>query len=107
MTVSEIDSLITDYSVAGDVRDPYPEFVTLRRDNPVVRHEPYVPGGSPMVVVYRHADVTKVLRDNVTFSSAIMRDVMGEVMGQKIILAMDEPEHYRHADQQQLSASRQ
>ena len=81
MTVSEIDSLIADYSVAGDVRDPYPEFVSLRQENPVVRHEPYVPGGSPMVVVYRHADVTKVLRDNVTFSSAIMRDVMGEVMG--------------------------
>ncbi len=96
MTVSEIDSLITDYSVAGDVRDPYPEFVSLRQESPVVRHEPYVPGGPPFVVVYRHADVTKVLRDNVTFSSAIMRDVMGEVMGQKIILAMDEPEHYRH-----------
>jgi cytochrome P450 len=96
VTASEIDSLVADYSVAGDVRDPYPEFVSLREETPVVRHEPFVADGFPMFVVYRHADVTKVLRDNATFSSSILRDVMGEVMGQKIILAMDEPEHYRH-----------
>jgi cytochrome P450 len=96
MTTSDIDSFVADYSVAGDIRDPYPEFVSLRRDNPVVRHEPLVAGAPPVFVAYRHADVTKMLRDNATFSSAVLRQVMGEVMGQKIILAMDEPEHYRH-----------
>jgi cytochrome P450 len=96
MTTSEIDSLAADYSVAGDVRDPYPDFVSLRLENPVVRYEPFIDGGRASFLVYRHADVTKLLRDNATFSSAILREAMGEVMGQQIILAMDEPEHYRH-----------
>ncbi len=85
-----------DYSVAGDVRDPYPEFATRREQTPVFKEEAYFEGAPPSFLVYRHADVTKVLRDNETFSSSVMRDVMGEVMGQKIILAMDEPEHHRH-----------
>jgi cytochrome P450 len=96
MTTSEIESFAADYSVAGDVRDPYPGFVPLRAATPVVRHEPFIPGGPPSFLVYRHTDVTRLLRDNETFSSAILREAMGEVMGQKIILAMDEPEHYRH-----------
>jgi cytochrome P450 len=96
MTASEIDSLAADYSVAGDVRDPYPEFVSLRVENPVVRYEPFIDGGPASFLVYRHADVTRLLRDNATFSSANLREAMGEVMGPKIILAMDEPEHYRH-----------
>jgi cytochrome P450 len=85
-----------DYSVAGDIRDPYPDYVTIRVETPVKYQEPLFEGGKPSYLVYRHADVTRMLRDNDTFSSANLRDAMGEVMGQKIILAMDEPEHHRH-----------
>jgi cytochrome P450 len=85
-----------DYSVAGDVRDPYPEFVMARDATPVQRQDPFAEGAPPSFLVYRHADVTRVLRDGETFSSSIMAQVMGPVMGYKIILAMDEPEHRRH-----------
>jgi cytochrome P450 len=85
-----------DYSVAGDVRDPYPDYVSIRVETPVKYQKPLFEGGKPSYLVYRHADVNRLLRDNETFSSTILGDAMGEVMGHKIILAMDEPEHHRH-----------
>jgi cytochrome P450 len=85
-----------DYSVAGDVRDPYPDYIDLRAETPVVFQQPLFEGGKPSYIVYRHADITRVLRDNVTFSSSVLGEAMGEVMGRKIILGMDEPEHHRH-----------
>lgn len=87
-----------DYRLAGDVRDPYPELAEARRTTPVLAAPDMAPtpGGPGAYTVFRYEDVTRVLRDNETFSSAILRDVMGEVMGHKIILAMDEPEHRRH-----------
>src|SRR5712692_2091502 len=87
-----------DYRVAGDVRDPYPELAQARRETPVLAAPDMSPtdGGPGAFTVFRYADVTRVLRDNETFSSAILGEVMGEVMGHRIILAMDEPEHRRH-----------
>jgi cytochrome P450 len=85
-----------DYSVAGDVRDPYPDYVSIRTETPVKFQEPLFEGGKPSYLVYRHADVNRMLRDNDAFSSTILGEAMGEVMGRKIILAMDEPEHHRH-----------
>lgn len=85
-----------DDMLAGDVRDPYPEFVRLRRESPVLRQEPSYEGAQPSYVVYRHADVTQVLRDGETFSSGVIADGMRDVWGRKIIVGMDAPEHHRH-----------
>jgi len=87
-----------DYRVAGDVRDPYPELAEARINTPVLAADQMaVDQNAPgSFVVFRHEDVARVLRDSEVFSSTILGDVMGEVMGHKIILAMDEPEHRRH-----------
>ena len=45
--------------------------------------------------MYRFDDVVAVLRDNVTFSSASIREGMGVVMGPYVLVGMDEPEHKR------------
>jgi cytochrome P450 len=80
----------------GDVRDPYPEFARLREQSPVFRQEAVFEGSSPSYLLYRHADVTRTLRDGETFSSAVIADGMRDVWGRKIIVGMDAPEHHRH-----------
>lgn len=80
----------------SEVRDPYPEFAQLRVASPVVRQEAVFEGAAPSYVVYRHADVTRVLRDGETFSSTVIAEGMAEVWGRKIIVGMDAPEHQRH-----------
>jgi cytochrome P450 len=84
-----------DNSIAGDVRDPYPELADLRDTTPVLKvgGEAEAP---PMFVVSRHDDVARVLLDGETFSSSMLAEVMGPAMGEHIILGMDEPEHRRH-----------
>lgn len=89
-----------DDAIAGDVRDPYPEMARTRADEPVQRldlsslpHDEAL----PIFFVYRYDDVERVLRDNQTFSSAHIIDlIMGDVMGKHIILGMDDPEHRRY-----------
>ena len=85
--------------VSGDVRDPYTELARLRHEEPVQRidisgmpHEE----SKPVFIVYRHQDVIKMLRDNETFSSSIIIDTFGDVLGQQVMLGMDEPQHGRH-----------
>lgn len=95
-TTNEPGSDDVDARGAGEVRDPYPDFVELRAHRPVLRQESIFEGAQPSYVVYRHADVTRVLRDGETFSSAVIAEGMGEVWGRKIIVGMDEPEHHRH-----------
>ena len=89
-----------DDSVAGDVRDPYPELARVRREQPVQRLEmSNVPHDEqhPVFFVYRHEDVVRVLRDAETFSSAHIIDlIMGPVMGEHIMLGMDDPQHRRY-----------
>ena len=80
----------------GAVRDPYPEFARLRRQSPVLRRDSIYEGAPASYVVYRHDDVTRVLRDGATFSSAVIADGMREVWGRKIIVGMDAPEHQHH-----------
>lgn len=85
-------------TVAGDVRDPYPELARKRREAPV---EVTMQMGFDLeerltATVYRHDDVAAVLRDNVTFSSGAIRDLMGIVMGPYVLDGMDGPEHKRH-----------
>ena len=85
--------------VSGDVRDPYTELARLRREEPVQRidfsgmpHEE----SKPVFIVYRYEEVQQMLRDNATFSSAIIIDAFGDVLGRHVMLGMDEPEHGRH-----------
>jgi cytochrome P450 len=85
--------------VSGDVRDPYTELARLRREEPVQRIDmSAMPGeeGKPVFIVYRHEEVQQMLRDNETFSSAIIIDAFGDVLGRQVMLGMDEPEHGRH-----------
>ncbi|KUH98789.1 cytochrome [Mycolicibacterium acapulense] len=85
--------------VSGDVRDPYTEMARLRREEPVQKIEiPGLPGqeGKPIVMVYRYEEAQRMLRDNETFSSAIIIQAFGDVFGKHVMLGMDEPEHGRH-----------
>jgi cytochrome P450 len=86
-----------DDAVAGDVRDPYTELSRIRKSEPVQRLDSSVmPGeeGKPVFMVYRHEDIQEMLRDNETYSSAIIKDFFG--IGKHVMVGMDEPEHGRH-----------
>src|SRR4051794_17454079 len=91
---------VFDTAVAGDVRDPYPELARARRESPVqeldmsaMPHEE----GQAVFFVYGFDDVAQVLRDSETFSSGqIIKLIMGDVMGEHIMLGMDPPEHPRY-----------
>ncbi|MFC8526028.1 cytochrome P450 [Nocardia sp. NPDC057227] len=88
-----------DDEVSGDVRDPYTELARLRREEPVQRIElSTMPGDDtkPLFIAYRFEDVRQMLRDDRTFSSAIVIQAFGDVLGQHVMLGMDEPEHGRH-----------
>ncbi|MCV7196151.1 cytochrome P450 [Mycobacterium angelicum] len=85
--------------VSGDVRDPYTELARLRREEPVQRIDMSVlphEESKPVFIVYRHEEVQQMLRDNETFSSGIIIDAFGDVLGRHVMLGMDEPEHGRH-----------
>lgn len=85
--------------VSGDIRDPYTEMARLRREEGIQRIDMSVmPGeeGKPLFIVYRHEDIATMLRDNETFSSAIVIQAFGAVLGQRVVLGMDEPDHGRH-----------
>jgi cytochrome P450 len=99
--VTDSDELgLFDDAVAGDVRDPYPELAEARRANPIQKldsslmpHEE----GQDVFFIYRHEDITQVLRDGESFSSAHIIDlIMGPIMGEHIMLGMDDPEHRRY-----------
>jgi cytochrome P450 len=99
--VTDSDELgLFDDAVAGDVRDPYPELADARRANPIQKldsslmpHEE----GQDVFFLYRHEDITQVLRDGETFSSAHIIDlIMGPIMGEHIMLGMDDPDHRRY-----------
>jgi cytochrome P450 len=85
--------------VSGDVRDPYTQLARLRREEPVQRLDlsgmPH-DESKPVFIVYRFEEVQQMLRDNETFSSAIIIDAFGDVLGRHVMLGMDEPEHGRH-----------
>ena len=85
--------------VSGNVRDPYTELARLRREEPIQRIDMSgMPGeeGKPVFIVYRHGEIAQMLRDNETFSSAIVIHAFGDVLGRRVMLGMDEPEHGRH-----------
>lgn len=85
-------------TVAGDLRDPYPGLAEKRRATPIelVMQQDFGGAASPVVNVYTYDLVAQVLRDNVTFSSGAIRELMELVMGPFVLVGMDEPEHKRH-----------
>jgi cytochrome P450 len=83
---------ILDSPILSEVRDPYPMFAEMRRNQPVFAAEVQ---GRPIYLVLRYDDVCSVLRDPETFSSSVMRQVMGPVMG-RTILEMDGGAHTVH-----------
>jgi cytochrome P450 len=53
--------------------------------------------GQEVFFIYRYEDIVQVLRDGETFSSAHIIDlIMGPVMGEHIMLGMDDPQHRRY-----------
>lgn len=84
--------------VSGNVRDPYPELARLRREEPIQRIDvSAMPGeeGKPVFIVYRYEEAQQMLRDNETFSSAAVIAAFGPVLGERVMLGMDEPVHGR------------
>jgi cytochrome P450 len=81
-----------DGSILSDVRDPYPMFAAMRQSERVGRVEVE---GQVFYLALSYDDVSHVLRDPDTFSSSIMRSVMGPVMG-RTILEMNGRTHTVH-----------
>jgi cytochrome P450 len=84
--------------VSGNVRDPYPELAKQRRETPIQRIDvSAMPGedGKPVFIVYRHEDIQQMLRDNETYSSNVVIQIFGDVLGHGVMLGMDEPVHGR------------
>ena len=75
--------------VAGDLRDPYPDFWAKRAESPVTLQE----DGS--YEIFSYDLVSAAMRDNETFPSGSIREFMSVVMGPYPLVGMDEPEHRR------------
>jgi len=85
--------------MGSPVRDPYPDFARYRRDEPVRATQTLDMETFdlvPAVTVYRYEDVDRVFRDNETFSSGPIRELMTPIMGPNVLVGLDEPEHKRH-----------
>ena len=80
-----------------DARNPYPELAERRRSTPVGTRPAWNGKGERVEAfeIYRYDDVAAVMRDNATFSSSSIRAEMGPVMGEYVLVGMDEPEHKR------------
>jgi cytochrome P450 len=92
------DTMAQFSAVAGDLRDPYPVLAEKRRHQPVeaTTYASFIEGlEQTTYVVHRYEDVVAVLRDNVTYSSSAIRVLMAPVMGDYVLVGMDEPEHKR------------
>jgi cytochrome P450 len=87
----------SDYRIAGDVRNPYPELALARASTPVLANDAMSPDADAAgaFTVFRYDDVSHVLRDNHSFSNKILAEAMS-VMGEKLMLGMDLPEHRVH-----------
>src|SRR6202167_5524502 len=88
--------------VAGNNRDPYPDFIAKRRDTPIWKGSlmpmDFLPEGievEPGWIAYRYEDCSRILRDAKTFTSTGYDTSIGMVMGH-MILGMDDPEHRTH-----------
>jgi cytochrome P450 len=90
----------------GGVDDPYPALAVARRKGPVQVEWPLPDDVAPVDEalekdderwwsVLGHDEVMAVLRDHETYSSEVLAEIMGPMLGHTMI-AMDEPEHRTH-----------
>jgi cytochrome P450 len=87
----------------GGVDDPYPALAVARRKGPVQLDWPLADdlasfdegGDDQWISVLGHDEVVAVLRDHETYSSKVLAEMMGPMLGHTMI-AMDEPEHRAH-----------
>ena len=97
MDVREIDLCDRDTYVAGV---PHGAFATMRTEAPVLWHDEV--DGPGFWSVHRYADVVKVNRDNLTFSSArggaLIHELDPAALEQQrlMMLNMDPPMHTRY-----------
>jgi cytochrome P450 len=77
-----------DSLIAGETRDPHPDLAQKRRETPIEGDGPFM--------VYRYEDAAQGLKDSETFSSKIIRDFMGPVMGEQMLLSHDGAVHRRY-----------
>jgi cytochrome P450 len=92
------DTMAQFTAVAGDLRDPYPVLAEKRRTLPVEAstYASFIEGlEETSYIIHRYDDVVAVMRDNVTFSSSSIRELMAPIMGEYVLVGMDEPEHKR------------
>jgi cytochrome P450 len=89
-------------TILGDVRDPFPALAEARRRGNVqagavelFSAEGDIDPGAPVFTVYSHDAVAKVLRDATTYSSSVIANIVGPVMG-RTLLEMDGQEHRVH-----------
>ncbi len=88
-TAIPFDPMAQFTGVAGDVRNPYPEFWARRSEAPVLQHpdEGYE--------VFSYDLVSQIMRDDESFPSGSIRELMSVVMGPYPLVGMDEPDHRR------------
>jgi cytochrome P450 len=83
----------------GAVDDPYPYLAAARRLGSVRTEWPLPvderPPDEPSFCVLGYDEVLAVLRDDETYSSRLLSEIMGPMFDQTMI-AMDEPEHRAH-----------
>jgi cytochrome P450 len=85
----------------GGVDDPYPYLAYARRRGSVLLDWPFpediAADGEfePSFGVFGHDEAVAVLRDHETYSSKVLAEIMGPMLGRTMI-AMDEPEHRAH-----------
>jgi cytochrome P450 len=100
--LSDIDAVFDEQAQVsvtgvGDVRDPYPSYARERARGQVSQDMIRSAGQSFGVYnVWSYDAVDQVFRDNETFSSGAIRELMELVMGPYVLVGMDEPEHRRH-----------
>lgn len=80
----------------GDPRDPFPEYARRRVTMPVEVDTARFGPDSPLVFLYRHADIVEALKNHQMFSSAALGNMMAPTMGDRVLLGMEEPEHGRY-----------
>jgi cytochrome P450 len=85
--------------MGSEVRDPYPTFALKRREEPVGVTQVFDMETFELldaVALYTFADVDRMFRENETFSSAPILELMSPIMGPYAMVGLDEPEHKRH-----------
>ena len=78
----------------GDPRTPHTEWARRRSQNRVeLETDRFGENAGTLVYLYGHAEVNACLRNNEDFSSVVLQNMYSSVMGDHILVGMDEPAH--------------